>query len=281
MAEILTFTALGDNFIHLIVGDGGDAVVIDPGDAGPVLRTLENSGLRLIVAFVTHHHGDHTAGLSKLKAATGCRIYGPDSRHISPLDHRVYDGLTLDLPFGPIHVIATPGHTRTSVCYFLPQTPAGPLGQPPVNAGGTGPSAPQARQTTGPALFTGDTLFTAGCGRLFECDASAMHRSLAKIAALPNETLIYPGHDYAVEDYMFTLSIDPHNQAAQQALRHLRDAQAQGRPIVPTTLAMEKQTNLFLRTDDPALAATLGVSAHDPAAVLAALRRRKDAFQPS
>ncbi len=280
MAEILTLTALGDNYIYLIVG-AGDAVVVDPGDAGPVLLALKGNGLRLVAALVTHHHGDHTAGLAQLKAATGCRIYGPDSRCISPLDHLVRDGDLIDLPVGFVRVIATPGHTRTSVCYFLPQTEGGPPSQPAANARCTRPCPADVRPTTGPALFTGDTLFTAGCGRLFECDAAAMHRSLAKIAALPDETLIYPGHDYAVEDYMFTLSIDPHNQAAQQALRHLRDAQAQGRPIVPTPLAMEKRTNLFLRTDDPPLAAALGIRTDDPATVLAAVRRRKDAFQPS
>ena len=280
MAEILTLTALGDNYIYLIVG-AGDAVVVDPGDARPVLRALEGAGLRLAAAIVTHHHGDHTAGLAQLKDATGCRVFGPDGRRISPLDHVVRDGELLDLPVGPVRVVATPGHTRTSVCYFLPQTEAGPLGQSSANAGRTRPSATDARPTAAPVLFTGDTLFAAGCGRLFECDAAAMGQSMGKIAALPPETRVYPGHDYAAEDYLFTLSIDPHNQAAQEALRHLRDAQAQGRPIVPTTLAMEKQTNLFLRTDDPALAATLGVGADDPAAVLATLRRRKDAFQPS
>jgi len=172
MEPVITIPALGDNYIYLYRYSQNNAFVVDPGDAGAVLKELKEHRLNLTDALSTHRHFDHTAGIEDLKKKTGCKVIVSEKTEIFHIDNM------------NIQIIATPGHTRDSVCYYV---------QPSEKHSGV--------------LFTGDTLFIGGCGRPIECDASIMWDSLQKIATLPDDTLVYPGHDYTEENYEFALTI--------------------------------------------------------------------------
>jgi hydroxyacylglutathione hydrolase len=206
------------------------------------LSILQRERLKLTTILVTHHHWDHVAGVQDLKDNTGCEVIGPDDKRIPCIDRVVGDGEVLSVGREDIEAIATPGHTSTSVCYYLQPSGSNKAG----------------------VLWTGDTLFTGGCGRLLECSAQSMWESLRKLASLPDETLVYCGHDYTLENYEFALTIEPGNQAVKQRLQETRPAQKQGRQIVPSTISQEKMTNPFLRVRT--------------AKEFAALRRKKDSF---
>ena len=256
MTSIITIPALGDNLIYVYRYDRSDSLVVDPGDSSAVVRILKEHGLALTTILVTHHHGDHTGGTAELKRKTGCTVIGGDRARTPGIDRLVEDGQILTLGDTRIQVIATPGHTRTSVCYYVP----------PSNGDKSG------------ILWTGDTLFVGGCGRLLECDAQTMRQSLLRLASLPNETLVYCGHDYTLENYEFASSIEPDNPAVRQRLDEIKQAHRQGRPTVPSTMLQEKATNPFLRADTPELKAALKMSQARAADVFAELRRRKDVF---
>ncbi len=248
MDPVTTIAALGDNYIYLYHCADASAFVVDPGDSAPVLTLLKSRNLTLSAVLATHNHFDHIGGARELKKSAACEIIGPDRNGIPGLDRIVGDGAIIDLPGTRIQVIATPGHTATSVCYYVLPT--------------------QARSGI---LFTGDTLFIAGCGRLLECDALTMWASLQRIAALPDDTLIYPGHDYTEENYQFALTIDPDNQAVKDLLEQ-RDF------APPSSIAREKQTNIFLRAATPQIKTALAIPNASDAEALAELRRRKDIF---
>ncbi len=251
-----TILTCGDNYTYLWHLDGTCAFVVDPTDAAMVLQTLETHRIALVAALVTHHHADHTAGLAELKLRTGCRIVGPDAQRIVGIDCLVRDGQSIELCGRTVEVLGTPGHTRTSVCYYLPPAPGGEPGD----------------------AFTGDTLFVGGCGRPMECDAGVLWTSLQRLAALPDETRLWCGHDYTAENYEFALTIQPENQAVRRGLNETRQAAARGRPGVPSTIAREKATNIFLRAGDPAVQVALAMHPADPERVFAELRRRKTLF---
>jgi hydroxyacylglutathione hydrolase len=253
--RVITIPALGDNFIYLYLYDQHNVLVIDPGQSSSVLRILKKRGLSLATVLVTHHHWDHVAGIDELKNETDCEVLGAD-RKIPRVDRVVVDGQILEFGSARIQVIGTSGHTRTAVCYYL---------------------RPSAENTNG-ILWTGDTLFVGGCGRLLECDARTMWDSLAKLAGLPNNTRLYCGHDYTVENYEFALSIEPDNQAIRHRLHEVRHVQEAGRPTVPSTILQEKMTNPFLRAAAPELKAALNMREAGPVEVFAELRRRKDLF---
>jgi len=248
MNPVTMITALGDNYVYLYQYDNSSAFVVDPGQSEGVLRALQTRGLTLSVVLATHNHFDHVAGASDLKKTTACRIIGPERNGIPGIDRLIKDAEIIELPGTTVRVIATPGHTATSVCYYV---------QPTEDRSGI--------------LFTGDTLFTGGCGRIFECDAKTMWNSLKKIAALPNDTLIYPGHNYTKENYEFALTIDPENQAIRNLLE-----QADFAP--PSTIAREKQTNIFLRAATPQIKKALAIPTASNPETFAQLRRKKDAF---
>ena len=182
--EILTF---GDNYIYLCRTADGGAFVVDPGQAPVVLAALKTGGGRLTHILLTHHHGDHTGGAARLRELTGCPVVGADRVEVPVIDTIATSGE--EFAIGGLHVqtIATPGHTRDSVCYYLPVQAGNPT----------------------PMIFTGDTLFVGGCGRVFECDAGTMWRSLKALAALPEETQVYCGHEYTVENYRFATKFFP------------------------------------------------------------------------
>jgi hydroxyacylglutathione hydrolase len=256
MDSVITIPALGDNFIYLYKYSENDSFAVDPSDSSVVLRILQEQKLSLKMIFITHHHWDHVAGASDLKRQTGCRIIGADKQRIPGIDSVVADGQILLVSDRKAQVISTPGHTRTSVCYYM---------------------EPLAGNENG-ILWTGDTLFVGGCGRLLECNAKTMFESLQKLASLPDDTLVYCGHDYTLENYEFASGIEPVNQAVKEYLEQVRRLVKQGKPTVPSNILQEKTTNCFLRAGTPELKAALGMQNAQTVEVFAELRRRKDFF---
>jgi len=256
MDSVITIPALGDNFIYLYRYNQNDSLAVDPGDGSSVLGAMKKHGLNLRMILVTHHHWDHVAGAAGLKRKTGCKVIGADRRNIPGVDSVVADGQILPAGERKVRVIATPGHTRTSVCYYM---------------------EPSAGNENG-ILWTGDTLFAGGCGRLLECDAQAMTNSLQRLASLPDDTLVYCGHDYTLENYEFASGIEPGNQIVKERLDRVRQLQARGKLTVPSSILQEKRTNCFLRAGTPELKAALGMPHSTAVEVFAELRRRKDIF---
>ncbi len=255
MEPVIILPALDDNYIYLYQCDKNNTLVVDPGDGSTVLDVLEDQGLALTTVLTTHHHFDHVSGVKELKKKTGCEIIGSDKNSISVIDRIVRDRDVIEISSTKIVVIATPGHTQDSICYYV---------QPSKKHSGI--------------LFTGDTLFIGGCGRPIECDASTMWDSLQKLAALPDDTLVYPGHNYTEENYEFALTIEPNNTLVERSLQTIKEWQSLGKPTVPSNIGQERATNIFLRADDPEIKAVLNMSGADAAKVFAELRRRKNIF---
>lgn len=222
MIDVTIIPVLKDNYAYLIRTADGSTAVVDPGEAAPVIETLERLGLKLDFVLNTHHHGDHTGGNPALKARYEATVLAPEAERarIPAADRGLRGGETLMLGGDQMHVIETPGHTLGALCFHFPESKI---------------------------LFTGDTLFLMGCGRLFEGTPAQMYDSLLKIAALPDETLIYCGHEYTVEATAFCLSIEPDNEDLRKRRIEERAKEARGEPTVPATLALEKKTNVFLR----------------------------------
>jgi len=256
MANGMVVLTCGDNYVYVYPDDARNALVVDPSEASLVLDVLEQKRLTLTTVLVTHHHGDHTAGIRQVKAQTGCTVIAADERRIDGIDRTVAEGDRLAFGNREITVLATPGHTRTSVSYYVRPSTSGEPGM----------------------VWTGDTLFIGGCGRPMEEDATVLWESLTKLAALPDETLVYCGHDYTAENYEFALTIEPDNPLVRGELQAVQQAARQGRPSVPSTIAREKATNVFLRAADPAVRAALGMPQASPEQVFAELRRRKNLF---
>ena len=256
MNSVITIPALGDNFIYLYRYNQNDSIAVDPSDGSLVLRTLKEHGLNLKTILLTHHHWDHIAGIDELKRKTGCKVIGADKRRIPGIDSVVADGQILPVSDHKVRVIATPGHTSTSVCYYMEPTESNKNG----------------------ILWTGDTLFVGGCGRLLECSAKSMWDSLQRLASLSNDTLVYCGHDYTLENYEFASGIEPGNQVVKERLDQVRQLQTQGKLTVPSSILLERSTNCFLRAGTPELKAALGMPHAQAVEVFAELRRRKDVF---
>jgi hydroxyacylglutathione hydrolase len=256
MGSVITIPALGDNYIYLYRYNQNDSLAVDPSDSSVVLRVLKEQDLNLKTILITHHHWDHIAGVSDLKRKTGCKIIGADRQRIPGIDSIMANGQIMPVGDSKVHVIATPGHTLTSVCYYMESSAGKENG----------------------ILWTGDTLFVGGCGRLLECDAKTMWDSLQKLASLPDETLVYCGHDYTLENYEFANGIEPVNQIIKERLEQVRRLQAQGTLMVPSNILLEKTTNCFLRAGTAELKTALGMQDAQAFEVFSELRRRKDVF---
>lgn len=255
MLDIRLIPVLSDNYVYLLRdGATGAVAVVDPGEAEPVAMVLDELGWRLSQILNTHHHADHVAGNEDLRRLSQAPVIGPEAdRHRIPtLDQGVGEGDTVRVGSRTAKVIAVPGHTSGHIAFWF---------------------------EADSALFCGDTLFSLGCGRLFEGTPAQMWDSLLKLRALPDETRLYCGHEYTAGNARFALSLDPDNPALQARAAEVERQRLAGKPTLPVTLGAEKRANPFLRADDPALAARLGMAGADPVAVFAETRRRKDTFR--
>lgn len=252
--HVVALPAFLDNYVWALA-HAGQALVVDPGDAGVVEDWLAAHDLRLTTILITHHHADHTAGLAALKARHRPRVYGPDEA-IEGLDDLLHGGETLALaPFGTARVLAVPGHTLGHIAYHLPAQDL---------------------------LFCGDTLFSAGCGRLFEGTPAQLYQSLQALAALPDATRVCCTHEYTLANLRFAAAVEPANPDRATRERQALALREQGLPTLPVRLAEERRYNPFLRCDEPAVMAAASREAGRPlmpgAEVLAALRAWKDHF---
>lgn len=259
MVEILALPAFDDNYIWLLRA-GGHAAVVDPGDAMPVLDHLGRSGDRLCAILTTHHHGDHIGGIGELLARHPVPVFGPAAENIAGVNRPLAGGehITLAELGIAFDVLAVPGHTRGHLAYYGPSVvPTG-------------------------AVFCGDTLFGAGCGRLFEGTAAQMQASLAMLAALPPSTLVYCAHEYTQANLRFATAVEPGSIAIQRRCEEVAAARAAGRSTVPTRIGIELETNPFLRWNVPevraAAATRLGRSPSDEIEAFAAIREWKNRF---
>ncbi len=252
--EIVTL-AIGDNYVY-VVACVGEVMVADPPAAGPVLRLLSEKKWNLSKVINTHGHFDHTGGNVDLQSKTGCQVFAPREAHISGVDYLVGDGDVIKLGAMDLNVIATPGHGEGDVSYYAP---------------------PSSRKRPG-IVWTGDTLFIGGCGRVFGCDYEAMWNSLNALAGLPDSTLVYCGHEYTLENYRFARGLEPENKQVEHRLEAVKKLLAEGKPTVPSTIASEKRTNPFLRASHQQMKDTVGMPEADDVEVFTHLRRWKDAF---
>ena len=248
------FAARSDNFGYLVHDQAsGRTAAIDAPEAGPIREALEQRGWTLTDIFITHHHIDHVEAIAELKSAFGTRVVGPrdEADKIEGLDELVGDGDTLELGETRFAVMATPGHTLGHVVFY---------------------------DADGGHLFSADALFSLGVGRMFEGTPGPMWEGLKRLRELPDETLVYCGHEYTQSNAKFALSIDPDNETLKARAAEVEILRAAGRPTIPFNLGEDKKANPFLRADAPELAKHYGLEGADPAEVFAAIRKGKDNF---
>ncbi|MCB1858081.1 MAG: hydroxyacylglutathione hydrolase [Gammaproteobacteria bacterium] len=246
--------AFNDNYIWLLRGSGNQAVVVDPGDALPVIEMLDKEGLGLEAILVTHKHGDHVGGIERLKRVyPNLLVYGPAGEPIPAIDRRLRGGDRVSLPGVGVEfeILDVPGHTEGHIAYY-----------------GAG------------AMFCGDTLFAAGCGRVFSGTHQQLHESLTRIAALPGETLVYCAHEYTLDNLGFASWVEPDNPDIAQRTLETESLRRGDIPSVPSRLEVELRTNPFLRSGVPAVVAAAeryaGHQLGSPAEIFTAIRTWKD-----
>jgi len=253
-AEIRLFPCLNDNYGVLLHDPAsGATAAIDAPEAAPVEAALTATGWRLSDILVTHHHHDHVGGIAELKTRHGARVIAPrdEAAKIPAVDQTVGDGDTVTVGTLTARVIATPGHTLGQINYFFPEAKL---------------------------LFAGDTLFSIGCGRVIEGTPEMMWKSLKTLRDLPDDTALYCGHEYTAANIRFALTIEPGNEALKARAGEVKRQRAEGKPTLPTLMGEEKRANVFLRADEPAVAAAVGLAGKPAAEVFAEVRKRKNSF---
>jgi hydroxyacylglutathione hydrolase len=252
--NISAIPAFGDNYIWLLTTGGNTCAVVDPGDEDPVMEVLEQRGLELRYVLLTHHHYDHTGGVSALLKRFQPEVFGPDDERMPYVQQLCRDGDRIQLPGlgAEFHVLEVPAHTRSHIAFY-----------------GEG------------AVFSGDTLFSLGCGRLFEGTAADMQKSLDKLAALPADTRNYCAHEYTQANCAFALEVEPENVTLQARAREIDSLRNAGKITLPTSIGEELATNPFLRTREESvveMARKLNPEASAGATALAAIRTWKDRY---
>lgn len=258
--QLLPLPALSDNYIWALVDADGSAVIVDPGEAGPVLAAAQH-GLRPVAVLLTHHHPDHIGGTEALQQRwPGLPVFAPDDARIGCATHTVAEGAYFEAGSWRFSVMEVPGHTRSHVAYLL--------------GGGADEDD---------AVFCGDTLFSVGCGRMFEGTPVQMHQSLMRLAALPGHTRVCCGHEYTLANAAFARMVDPDNTALQRRTQEAQAMRDSAQPTLPSTIASERECNPFLRCAQPAIVAAvasrLGHAPADEVQTFAGLRRWKDGFR--
>ncbi|WP_411891231.1 hydroxyacylglutathione hydrolase [Yoonia sp. SDW83-1] len=250
--DMVVVPCLSDNYAFLVHNrDTGETALVDAPEAKPIQAALKAKGWTLTDILITHHHGDHIDGVSELRE--GARVIGAarDAHRLPPLDVQVADGDVIEICGVDTHVLDVSGHTIGHIAYHMPE----------------------------PELaFTADSLMALGCGRLFEGTAAQMWESLQKLRSLPEDTIICSGHEYTETNARFALSLDADNNDLISRVEGIEAARAAGRPTVPSALDEEMRTNPFLRADDPAFKAVLGMADSTDVDVFAEIRARKDKF---
>lgn len=249
--------AFSDNYIWMI-DDGENALVVDPGESGPVEAALDARGLALKAILLTHHHADHVGGVDALRARLDGPVFGPAHESVPQPCKGQNEGDRVEALGLSFEVIDVPGHTAGHIAFF--------------NREGAGE----------PIVFCGDTLFSAGCGKLFEGTPAQMHVSLKKLAALPDATRVCCGHEYTVSNLKFARVVEPGNAEITDHLARCEDLRARGEPTVPSPMGRERRINPFLRVAEPAVvdaAAAHGASGRGGGEVLAAIRTWKNEFR--
>ena len=255
--DLIALPAFDDNYFWLL-HDGQQALVVDPGDAAPVRAALDQRGLQLASILVTHHHGDHTGGVAELRAATGAQVFGPARERIPEPFTPLHGGDEVQALGIRFRVIDVPGHTAGHIAYFADAVAGAPL------------------------LFCGDTLFSGGCGRIFEGTPAQMLASLDTLAALPADTRVCCAHEYTLGNLRFACAVEPGNRVLADYQRHCQQLRETGQPTLPSSIGTERAINPFLRSREPAV--TQAVHARTPSAtgdvaVFAALREWKNEFR--
>lgn len=251
-AEIRTFTCLNDNFGYLIHDPETKATAsIDAPEAGPIINALEREGWTLTDILITHHHGDHVGGVAELKQRYGCRVIAPHDKttRIANVDQRVANADVVKVGNLLARVLETPGHTLDHIAYVFDNDKA---------------------------VFAADTLFSIGCGRVFEGTYPMMWDSLLKLRALPDDFKLYCGHEYTASNIKFALTIESDNPALKARAEEVARLRGKNKPTIPVLLGEEKKANVFLRADDPTVAAKLHMKGARAADVFGELRERKN-----
>ncbi|MCG8380358.1 MAG: hydroxyacylglutathione hydrolase [Proteobacteria bacterium] len=256
MLEIIPFPALKDNYIWLLKNKASKHIaIVDPGEAGPLLKLIKTEQLNPIAILITHHHWDHVNGIADIVEIHDIPVYSPKTESVNCSTNPVGEGDIVSLPELELEfrLLNVPGHTSGAIAYYNDKY-----------------------------VFSGDTLFTAGCGRLFEGTPPQMHASLSKFKSLPDETLLYCGHEYTVANLQFAQTVEPDNPAIQERLNKARQTRKNNQSTVPATLAIEKQTNPFLRCEEPdviqAAERYAGSKLGNSTEVFGAIREWKDNF---